>query len=146
MVNRLKNCFWKGKHLSEFDENEWEQICCKCGLCCLVKVQDEDSDDVYYTRVICHLFDTKTRLCNEYKNRCILVPECLKVTPKNIDKLDWMPKKCAYRILNETGDLPEWHPLKKKQTKLPELPQNLVADNMIDEDNLEDYIIEDESF
>ena len=146
MVNNLTEFFWKDKRLSEFDENEWEQICCNCGLCCLVKVQDEDSDDVYYTRVICHLFDCNTRLCKEYANRCKLVPECLKVTPKNIDKLNWMPKNCAYRILNETGDLPEWHRLKKSGKNLPELPQNLVADNMVEDSDLEDYIIEDESF
>ena len=145
-MNNLTEFFWKNKHLSEFDDKEWEQICCRCGLCCLVKVQDEGCDDVYYTKVICHLFDAKTRLCKEYENRCKLVPECLKVTPKNIDKLVWMPKKCAYRILNETGDLPEWHPLKNEGKKLPDLPDNVVCDNMVNEDNLEDYIIEDADF
>ena len=142
----MSNKFWKTKHLSEFSEDEWEQICCRCGLCCLVKVQDEDDDEVYYTRVICHLFDNETRLCKEYKNRCTLVPECLKVTPQNVDKLAWMPRKCAYRILYETGDLPDWHPLKKQAEKLPELPDNLICDNMVNDDNLEDYIIEDEDF
>lgn len=145
-MSKVNNDFWKTKSLSEFSDDEWEQICCNCGLCCLVKVQDEDDDEVYYTRVICHLFDKKTRLCKEYANRCTLVPECLKVTVKNIDKMAWMPKKCAYRILNETGDLPKWHPLKKSNEKLPVLPQNLVADNIVDEDNLEDYIVEDDEF
>ncbi len=144
--NRLSNKFWATKSFREFSEEEWEQICCRCGLCCLVKVQDEDDDEVYYTRVICHLFDCKTKLCKEYKNRCSLVPECLKVTPQNIDKLDWMPKKCAYRILYETGDLPEWHFLKKSNINPPELPENLVYDNMVNDDSLEDYIIEDDKF
>ena len=85
-------------------------------------------------------------MCKEYENRCKLVPECLKVTPENIDKLDWMPKNCAYRILNETGDLPKWHPLKKKTKNLPDLPENLITDNLVNEDNLEDYILEDEVF
>ena len=138
--------FWKRKKLEDFSEDEWEQVCCNCGLCCLVKLQDEDDDEVYYTRIICRLFDAKTRLCKEYENRCRLVPECLKVTPENIDKLAWMPKNCAYRILNETGDLPKWHPLKKENISLPELPKDLVADNLIDENNLEDYILEDEIF
>ena len=144
--NKLSDNFWKTKSLEEFSDDEWEQICCRCGLCCLVKVQDEEDDEVYYTRVICHLFDTKTRLCKEYKNRCTLVSECLKVSPQNIDKLAWMPKNCAYRILHETGDLPEWHPLKKQSKELPELPKNLVYDNLVNDDNLEDYIIEDEDF
>ena len=136
--------FWKNKSLKDFNDEEWEQICCRCGLCCLVKVQDENDDEVFYTRVVCHLFDKNTRLCKEYKNRCKLVPECLKVTPKNIDKLAWMPKKCAYRILNETGDLPEWHPAKNKSVQLPKLPDDLVFDTMVDDDSLEDFIIEDE--
>ena len=139
--------FWKIKKLEDFSEDEWEQICCNCGLCCLVKLQDEeDVEDVYYTRIICHFFDKETRLCKEYDNRCKLVPECLKVTPENIDKLTWMPKNCSYRILYETGDLPKWHPLKKESFGLPELPKDLVADNMVDENNLEDYILEDEVF
>lgn len=142
----MSNNFWKTKPLHEFNNEEWEQICCRCGLCCLVKVQDEDDNEVYYTRVICHLFDCKTRLCKDYRSRCTLVPECLKVTPQNIDKLAWMPKKCAYRILNETGDLPDWHPLKKQNIDLPKLPENMVCDNMVNDDNLEDYIIEDDEF
>ena len=142
----MNNKFWKTKNLSELNGDEWEQICCRCGLCCLIKLQDEEDDEIYYTRVVCHLFDCKTRLCKEYKNRCSLVPECLKVTPQNIDKLEWMPKKCAYRILSETGDLPKWHPLKSLNSELPELPKNLVSDNMVNDDNLEDYIIEDDSF
>ncbi len=138
--------FWQTKKLDEFTKDEWEQICCNCGLCCLVKLQNEDDDEIYYTRIICHLFDCKTRLCKEYANRCKLIPECLKITPENIDKLEWMPKNCAYRILNETGDLPEWHPLKNKKKNLPDLPKNLITDNLVNEDNLEDYIVEDGVF
>ena len=138
--------FWKTKKLNELSDDEWEQICCRCGLCCLVKLQDEGDDEVYYTRIICHLFDTKTRLCKEYKNRCKLVPQCLKVTAKNIDKLVWMPKKCAYRILNEIGDLPNWHPLKNKKENLPSLPEDLVFDNMVNEESMEDFILEENDF
>lgn len=138
--------FWQIKKLADFTDDEWEQICCNCGLCCLVKLQNEEDDEVYYTRIICRFFDAKTRLCKEYKNRCTLVPECLKVTPENIDKLDWMPKNCAYRILNETGDLPKWHPQKKESKNFPSLPENLITDNLVNDDNLEDYILENEVF
>ena len=54
-----------------------------------------------------------------------------------------MPKNCAYRILNETGDLPKGHPLTGGSTK-PSLPNNLISDKLVDEENMEDYIIEDE--
>ena len=142
----MKKLFWKNKKIDEFSKEEWEQICCNCGLCCLLKLQDERDDAIYYTRVICHLFDAETRLCKEYEHRCKLVPECLKVTVENIGNLEWMPKKCAYRILNETGDLPKWHPLKKESEKLPELPKDLIFDNMVNDDLLEDFIIENADF
>ena len=135
--------FWKSKSRSEFTTEEWESVCCRCGRCCLIKLQDDETEDIYYTRIICHLFDCRNHLCREYKNRCTLVPECLKITPQNIDSLNWMPKSCAYRILNETGDLPEWHPLRGGNT-LPPLPDNLTTDILVAEENLEDYIIEDE--
>ena len=139
----VKAPFWQTKPLSVFSEEEWESICTHCGRCCLIKLQDEESDSLCYTRIICRYFDTKTHLCREYQNRCSLVPECLKLSPKNIDSLDWMPLSCAYRILNETGDLPEGHPL-KGGNNIPPLPQNLVPDNLVAEEELEDYIIEDE--
>jgi uncharacterized cysteine cluster protein YcgN (CxxCxxCC family) len=137
--------FWKNKKMADFSEEEWEAVCCRCGLCCLVKLQDDDTEDIYYTRVICRYFDLANKCCKEYENRCKLVPQCLKVTQNNINELEWMPKKCSYRILNETGDLPKWHPLQGGEG-LSDLPKNLVYDNMVDEENVEDFIIEGESF
>lgn len=135
--------FWKTKSLTEFTDDEWESICCRCGRCCLIKLQDDATEDIYYTRIICHLFDCQKHLCREYQNRCTLVPECLKITPQNIDSLHWIPKACSYRILNETGDLPDGHPL-KGDLKIPSLPDNLTTDILVNEEDLENYIIEDE--
>ena len=90
-----KKFFWKHKKLEEFSEDEWEQICCRCGRCCLIKLQDDDSEEVFYTKIVCRYFDVENKACTVYENRCKLVPECLKVNPKNIDKIEWMPKKCA---------------------------------------------------
>jgi hypothetical protein len=140
-----KQPFWRTKKLSEFTTAEWESVCSRCGRCCLIKLQDEDSDEVYYTRIICHLFDQQNHRCLEYQNRCTLVPECLKITPENIDSITWMPKACAYRILNETGDLPDGHPL-KGGTEIPPLPDDLTTDILVAEDDFEDYIIENEEF
>lgn len=135
--------FWKQKKLKDFSSSEWESVCYHCGRCCLIKLQDDSTEEIYYTRVICRYFDINTHLCREYKNRCSLVPECLKLTPQNIDSLFWMPKLCAYRILKETGDLPKNHPLKGSFSP-PPLPQALISDNLVAAEDLEDYIIEDE--
>lgn len=138
--------FWENKKLEEFSTEEWEKICTHCGRCCLIKLQDEDSDDIYYTNVLCRYFDSKTHQCTEYQNRCQLVPECLKLTPQNVDGISWMPQGCAYRHLFELGHLPDWHPLVSGE-KLPlerSIPQNCVSELLVNEEDLEDHIIEDE--
>ena len=58
--------FWKNKKLSDFTEEEWEAICTNCGRCCLIKLQDEESDDVFFTDVICRYHDNKTHKCTQY--------------------------------------------------------------------------------
>jgi uncharacterized cysteine cluster protein YcgN (CxxCxxCC family) len=35
----------------------------------------------------------------------------VKLTPKNVPKLDWLPQTCAYRLVSEGQDLFWWHPL-----------------------------------
>jgi len=33
------------------------------------------------------------------------------LTPKSVATIDWLPSTCAYRLLEEGKDLPDWHPL-----------------------------------
>lgn len=103
--------FWKTKSLTEMNPQEWESLCDGCGLCCLVRFEDEDTGDVVPTRVHCKLFDPLKCTCNDYVNREEQVPDCIKLKPDNIAALGWMPKSCAYRRLNEGRDLAWWHPL-----------------------------------
>lgn len=103
--------FWRFKRLEQMTVPEWESLCDGCGLCCLIRFEDEDSGEVVPTRVACKLFDADRCTCTDYAQRKQHVPDCIKLTPYNIDALQWMPFSCAYRRLNEGKDLPSWHPL-----------------------------------
>jgi hypothetical protein len=103
--------FWRRKTLSEMTVPEWESLCDGCGLCCLVRFEEEDTGDIIPTRVHCQLFDAQVCACTDYADRQKTVPDCVKLTPHNIEKLAWMPMSCAYRRLHEGRDLADWHPL-----------------------------------
>ena len=103
--------FWERKRLAEMTRAEWESLCDGCGLCCVVRLEDEVTGEVMPTRVHCRLFDPEACRCSFYEQRHRYVPDCIKLTPGNIDELHWMPRSCAYRRLNEGKPLPRWHPL-----------------------------------
>ncbi len=103
--------FWKTKKLSEMTHDEWESLCDGCGQCCLHKFEDEDTGEIYHTRVACRLLDLKTTRCKDYRRRKHIVAECLVLTPDLVGRLKWLPSTCAYRLLAEGKDLPDWHPL-----------------------------------
>lgn len=103
--------FWETKSLGEMSPREWESLCDGCGLCCLIRFEDEDSGEIIPTRVHCRLFDGDTCACSNYAQRKRYVPDCIKLTPGNIATLRWMPLSCAYRRIHEGRGLADWHPL-----------------------------------
>ncbi len=104
-------CFWKHKKLNEMNRQEWESLCDGCAICCVQKIEDEDTGEIFFTNVACSLLDSESGRCGDYAHRCEKVPTCIQVTPDNAGELNWMPHTCAYRLLAEGRDLPQWHHL-----------------------------------
>ena len=103
--------FWQSVKLADMTAAQWEAVCDGCAKCCLVKLQDEDSGEIVFTDIVCNLLDQQSCRCTHYEERTKLVPDCVKLTKDNLDKIDFMPPSCAYRLLHEGKDLPQWHPL-----------------------------------
>ncbi len=101
--------FWKTKTLDEMTDAEWESLCDGCGLCCMHKIQDDQSGEIYYTNLACKLFDLETCRCSNYAQRTKLVPDCLSL--RGMKNFDWLPGSCGYRRVSNGQDLLEWHPL-----------------------------------
>jgi len=107
----LTTRFWERKTLDEMDHEEWEALCDGCGRCCLLKIEDIDSGETWYTNVVCQYHDDKACSCTRYEDRSLLVPDCIKVTPDVARTEKWLPDTCAYRLLAEGKPLLDWHPL-----------------------------------
>lgn len=120
------------KKLQDYTEEEWESICTRCGKCCLLKLQDEDSGDIYYTDIVCRYFDSENCLCTVYDHRCELVPECIKLTKNNVDKISWMPESCAYRRLFENRP-PAPHTTVRGRC---------ISEKLVPEEEWEDHIVD----
>ncbi len=140
--------FWEEKSLAEMSREEWESLCDGCARCCLIKLEDEDTAELFYTSVVCRYLDRKQCSCNVYSERATLVPDCVELDQKNVFELNWMPNSCAYRLLAEGKSLYEWHPLISGDRKSVHKAGISVRSFAISEDEvasieeLENYIID----
>ncbi|MDQ6971976.1 MAG: YcgN family cysteine cluster protein, partial [Mariprofundaceae bacterium] len=102
--------FWN-RPLSELSDDEWEQLCDGCALCCMHKFEDEDTGEMLFTDVACRLLDCGSCRCTDYAQRKQKVPECMVIRDFSDEQYRWLPSSCAYRLRFEGKPLPEWHPL-----------------------------------
>ena len=102
------NAFWE-KPLNELSRQEWEALCDGCGKCCLHKIEDADTGEVFPTNVACRLLDRDSCRCSNYRERKALVPDCIRLTMGLLGKYEWLPSTCAYRLRAAGEPLPAWH-------------------------------------
>ncbi|MDH3973214.1 MAG: YcgN family cysteine cluster protein [Deltaproteobacteria bacterium] len=146
-MSLLKENFWKNKSLSQLTHEEWEALCDGCGLCCLNKIEDDESGEYLYTNVACSLLDHEKRRCFDYEGRSILKNDCLRLTAENIEEVPWLPSTCAYRLVKEGKDLPWWHPLiSGTRQSLNEAGigyrEKLICEKGIDAEILSEYVVD----
>ena len=146
MTNHKKK-FWKTKPLEKMTAAEWESLCDGCGRCCLEKLEDQDTGEVFYTSVACRFMDIQTCRCSVYEKRAALAPECLFLTPEKVRAIAWLPVTCAYRLLAEGKELRWWHPLVSGDPDTVHRAGISVRDKIIsarhaDPDHLDAYIID----
>ncbi len=137
--------FWKKKTLADLSKEEWELLCDGCGKCCLNKI--ELRGKVCFTNAKCRFLDGETCLCQIYDNRFEKVSDCRDIDLKTVlNEPEILPKTCAYRLLVEGNDLPEWHPLQTKNAmSVHEAGMSVKGRKLISETevgNYEDYVVD----
>lgn len=138
--------FWETTSLKDMNRQQWESLCDGCALCCLHKLEDEDTEEVYYTDVHCRYLNTANCGCTVYQDRQEKVPNCVWLTPDQASEFHWLPMSCAYRVLAEGRKLADWHPLisgdKHSVHKAGiSIKGKGVPDDQVNEDDWEDHII-----
>jgi uncharacterized cysteine cluster protein YcgN (CxxCxxCC family) len=136
--------FWKTKSLAAMTSREWESLCDGCGKCCLHKLEDVDSSEILYTNVACRLLDLQSARCTRYALRKQLVPDCIQLQPADAEQFAWLPTSCAYRLVAEGKELPDWHPLMCINPHIIHHTGSSIRGWAVSEDqvdNLEDHII-----
>jgi uncharacterized protein len=139
--------FWETVPLDRMTRSQWESLCDGCGKCCVHKLEDEETGEIFPTNVACRLLDPRTAKCKDYPNRRAHVPECVRLTPAILETIEWLPASCAYLRVHRGQGLADWHPLVSGDPETVRRAGISVIGKTVSEDDvgdLENHIIEGE--
>ena len=138
-AKKLEPEFWKHKKLADMSREEWEALCDGCGKCCLNKI--EIKGQIKWTNAHCRFLDCQSCLCKIYPHRFEVVRDCRDIDLAAVrEKPRWLPKTCAYWLLDNGYDLPNWHPLiTGKAVSVKEAGMSLMERDVINETKVKDY-------
>ena len=139
--------FWETKRLHEMTSEQWEQLCDGCGRCCLHKLEDEDTQQLFFTAVTCRLFDAHTCRCTDYSQRTQRVADCMVLHVDEVQEFRFLPRSCAYRRLHEGRSLASWHPLLSGRTESVHeagisVRHKTINETVVHPDDLEGHIVD----
>ncbi len=136
--------FWE-KPLTSLDRGEWEALCDGCGRCCVHKLEDEETGELYATNVACRLLDRRTGRCTDYTHRKKMVDDCVVLKAGEVTGLEWLPQTCAYRLRAAGEPLPTWHYLISGSRETVHEERQSTRGWTVSEDDageLEDHLVE----
>ena len=139
--------FWQTKTLKEMTQQEWESLCDGCAKCCLVKLEDYDTAEIYHTNVACKLLSIDSCRCSDYAARQTIVDDCVKLDPENIKSIQWLPDSCSYKLIDQGKPLPDWHHLLTGNRNTvhqvaASIKQFAVSELEVKDSDIEDHIIQ----
>ncbi|MBT6273608.1 MAG: YcgN family cysteine cluster protein [Chromatiales bacterium] len=139
--------FWETKRLEDMTAKEWESLCDGCGRCCLNKLEDMETNEIFFTNVACELLGPKSCRCRRYPTRHRYVPDCIVLEPHTVAGNSALPPSCAYRRLAEGHTLASWHPLVSGDPNSVHAADisvkgRTVSEAHVHEDQFEDHIVD----
>jgi uncharacterized cysteine cluster protein YcgN (CxxCxxCC family) len=92
----MEKDFFKFKKMNEFTKDEWEAICSRCGLCCMEKLIDSETQELFFTCVSCIYLELDSLKCSVYEKRLEFKKDCVKLSVDYLEKyINYLPKNCS---------------------------------------------------
>lgn len=82
--------------LNQMSPQQWDALCKKCGICCLLKT-NLDGGNIAYLSKCCQYLNKETKQCEIYPNRLnTRGANCAKVTLDIVLDGELVPQTCGY--------------------------------------------------